>query len=249
MFELKNKVAIVTGSARGIGRSIALALAKQGANIVVADVINGNQTVDMVKKLKRKSFFVKTDTSDNNSIENMVNECIKKFKKVDILVNNAGIFRQGLSESFTEEEWDKLISINLKGYFLCSKAVGKYMLKRKKGCILNISSIAGLGGFAQSAAYCSSKGGVILLTKTLAAEWGKRGIRVNAICPGLIKTPMVTGLLANKQFMKSLSTKVPLTRVGAPKDIAYAVLYLVSDEASFTTGHALVVDGGWTCSL
>ncbi len=248
MLELKNKVAVVTGAARGIGQGIALKLARQGADIVVGDIINGEETVKLIKRLKRKAIYVKVDTSDEISVDNLINEAIKKFRRLDILVNNAGIYKAGNNEDFKEEDWDKTLDINLKGYFLCCKKAFSY-LKKSKGCIINISSIAGLMGFNQSAAYCASKAGIILLTKTLAGDWGEYGIRVNAVCPGLIRTAMTRDVLNNKKMKNSILSKLAVKKVGNPEDIANGVVFLASKEASYVTGHALVIDGGWTSNL
>lgn len=249
MFDLKNKVAIVTGAARGIGQAIALGLAEKGANIVVADIIDGSQTVKMVKKLKREAFFVKVDVCKKSEIENVINETIKSFKKIDILVNNAGIFVPGATEKLSEDDWEKTININLKGYFLFAQAAAKHMIKRKNGSIINMASIAGLGGYAQAAAYCVSKGGIILLTKSLAAEWGSYGIRVNAICPGVIETAMTKDMLQDQKTKQGMLAKIPLGRTGKPADIAGGAVYLASDASSYVTGQTLVIDGGWTCAL
>ncbi|MBU2639241.1 MAG: SDR family oxidoreductase [Nanoarchaeota archaeon] len=248
MFELKNKVAVVTGGARGIGQAIAISLAKQGCDVVVGDIINGENTVKKIKSLRRKSMFLMVDTSDGRSIKNMIKETVKSFKRIDILVNNAGIYRAGESENFSEEDWSKIIKVNLSGYFLCCKEAFPY-LKRSKGNIVNVASIAGLMGFSQSAAYCASKGGIIMLTKTLAGDWGQYGIRVNAVCPGIIRTAMTTGILSSKQAKRGMLMKLPIKRIGNPEDIANGVVYLVSKEASYVTGTTLVIDGGWTSML
>ena len=248
MFELKNKVALVTGSAKGIGQGIAIALAKQGCDVIVADIVDGSKTVSLVKNLRRKSMYIEVDTSDSVSIGDMIEEAIKKFKRIDIFVNNAGVYIPGVTEDYDKEFLDKTLDVNLRGYFLCAKAVFPY-LKKRKGTLVNISSIAGISGFSQSAAYCASKGGVVLLTKTLAGDWGQYGIRVNAVCPGIIKTAMTTGVLGNKQMKKGIMMKLPIKRVGMPKDIANGVVFLVSDEASYVTGQSLVIDGGWTSML
>ena len=247
MFSLKNKVAVVTGSARGIGQAIAIELARAGANVVVSDIIPGNSTVNKIKKLKRKSIFIKADVSKKQEVDNIVRETIKNFKKIDILVNNAGIFRTGPTETLSEEEWDKTININLKGYFLCAQAVLKHM--KKGGSIINISSVAGIGGYAQAAAYCSSKGGIRALTKSLAAEFGPLGIRVNSIHPGIIETAMTKDILADKGTKQGMLAKLPLKRTGRPIDIAYPVVFLASDAASYITGEELIVDGGWVSAL
>ncbi len=249
MFNLTGQIAIVTGSARGIGQSIAVELARQGADVVVADIIPGNATVNKIKALKRKSFFIKVDVSKKEEIENVVTETIKKFRKIDILVNNAGIFKQGPSETFKEEDWEKTIDVNLKGYFLFAQAAGRYMLKKKKGCIINVASVAGIRGYPQAAAYCASKGGINLLTKSLAADWSPLGVRVNSICPGIIETAMTKDILANKKVKQAMLMKIPLRRTGKPVDIAGGAVFLASDASSYITGQELVIDGGWTCTL
>lgn len=248
-FSLNNKIAIVTGSARGIGQSIAIELARAGANVVISDIISGTSTVSKIKKSKRKSFFIKTDVSKKQDIDNLIKETIRRFKKIDILVNNAGIFPTCPTDKLAEEEWDKTIQINLKGYLLCAQAAGRYMLKRKKGSIINVSSIAGQFGYATAAAYCASKGGIILLTKSLATEWGSRGIRVNSICPGIIETAMTKGLLSNKKTRLGMLARIPLKRTGKPIDIAGAAVFLASDASSYITGQEVVIDGGWTSGL
>jgi len=249
MFSLKDRVAIVTGAARGIGQAIAIELARAGANVVVSDIIPGNATVNKIKALKRKAIYVKTDVSKKQDIENLFNKTIKQFKKIDILVNNAGIFVPAPSETLKEEDWEKTIDINLKGYFLCAQAAANHMLKRKKGVIINVASVAGLEGYAQGAAYCASKGGIVNLTNALAAEWGGRGIRVNSICPGVIETAMTKGMLADKKTKQGMLMKIPLKRTGKSIDIAGAAVFLASDASSYITGTEIVVDGGWTCSL
>lgn len=249
MFSLTGKTAIVTGSARGIGQAIAIELARHGANVVITDIIPGNATVNKIKALKRKSFFIKADVSKKQEVENLINETLKQFKKIDILVNNAGIFQPSPTETLKEEDWEKTININLKGYFLCAQAASKYMLKRKKGVIINIASVAGLEGYAQGASYCASKGGIINLTNSLAAEWGPKGIRVNSICPGVIETAMTKGMLTNKKTKQGMLMKIPLKRTGKPIDIAGAAVFLASDDSSYITGTEIIIDGGWTCSL
>lgn len=247
LFDLTGKVAIVTGAARGIGQSIAVELARAGADVVVSDIILGDETVSQIKKLKRKAIYVKTDVSKKKEVENLINETIKNFKKIDILVNNAGIFRPGATETLSEEDWNKTIDINLKGYFLCSQAALKYM--RKGSSIINISSVAGICGYAQAAAYCASKGGIRLLTKSLAAEFGIRGIRVNSIHPGVIETAMTSDLLKDKKTKEGMLIKIPLKRTGKPIDIAGPAVFLASDASSYMTGSEIVADGGWICAL
>jgi NAD(P)-dependent dehydrogenase (short-subunit alcohol dehydrogenase family) len=249
MFDLKNKVAIVTGSARGIGQAIAIELARHGASVVVSDIIPGQGTVNKIKALKRNSVFIKADMSKKTDIDNLISQTIKKFKKIDILVNNAGIFQPSPTENLKEEDWERTININLRGYFECSQAALRYMLKQKQGTIINIASIAGLFGYSMAAAYCASKGGIVLLTKSLASEYGAKGIRVNAICPGIIETAMTKDILADKKQKQNMIAKLPLKRTGKPIDIAGGAVFLASEAASYITGHSLIIDGGWTCAL
>ncbi len=205
LFDLTGKIAIVTGAARGIGQSIAVELARKGANVVVSDIIPGNSTVNQIKKLKRKAIYIKADVSKKQEVENLINETLKQFKKIDILVNNAGIYIPGATLDLPEETWDKTIDINLKGYFLCSQAALKHM--KKGASIINISSVAGIEGSPAGAAYCASKGGIRLLTKALAAEFGAIGIRVNSIHPVLIDTPMTTGFTKDKKVLAGMMSK------------------------------------------
>lgn len=249
LFSLKGKIAIVTGAGRGLGKAIALGLASAGADIVVSDVIDTAETVAEVQKLGVKAIGVKTDVTNKKDIEDLVATAIKTFGKIDILVNNAGVVKQGPSEDISEKDWDFVISVNLKGEFTCSQEVGKQMIKQKSGSIINIASIAGILGSAQTAAYCASKAGIILMTKTLAVEWGKYGIRVNAICPGLFVTDMTKDFVKDPNFMQMIKTRVSLGRYGNPQELAGTAVYLASDAASYTTGHALVADGGWTAGL
>jgi len=247
MFSLAGKIAIVTGASRGIGQGIAVELARAGADVVVSDIIPGDKTVKKIKALKRKAIFVKTDVSKKKDVENLIKETIKNFKKIDILVNNAGIFIPEKTESLSEENWDKTININLKGYFLCSQAAIKYM--NSGASIINISSVAGISGYAQAAAYCASKGGITLLTKSLAAEFGSRGIRINSVHPGVIETAMTKGVLGDKTSRQGILSKIPLKRTGKPIDIAGPVAFLASDASSYITGAEIVVDGGWISAL
>ena len=247
LFDLTGKIAIVTGAARGIGQSIAVELARKGANVVVSDIIPGNSTVNQIKKLKRKAIYIKADVSKKQEVENLINETLKQFKKIDILVNNAGIYIPGATLDLPEETWDKTIDINLKGYFLCSQAALKHM--KKGASIINISSVAGIEGSPAGAAYCASKGGIRLLTKALAAEFGAIGIRVNSIHPGLIDTPMTTGFTKDKKVLTGMMSKFLIKRVGKPVDIAGPTVFLASDAAAYMTGSEIVVDGGWICSL
>jgi len=247
LFDLTGKVAIVTGAARGIGQGIAIELARAGANVVVSDIIPGESTVNQIKKLKRKSIYVKTDISNKKDVENLVAQTIKTFNKIDILVNNAGVYLPGNVSNMPEEAWDKTMNINVKGPFLCSQAALKYM--KKGASIINISSVAGIEGSAGGAAYCSSKGAIRLFTKALAAEVGGLGIRANSVHPGLIDTAMTKGISSDKKTVQGMMSKFLIKRVGKPVDIAGPVVFLASDASSYMTGSEIIVDGGWISAL
>ena len=249
LFDLAGKVAIVTGASRGLGKAMAIGLAKAGANVVVSDILDTTETVEEIKKLGKETIGIKTDVSNKAEVEAMVKQTVEKFGKIDILVNNAGIFRMSPAEGMKEEDWNKVIAVNLKGEFLCAQAVGKQMIKQKFGKIINISSVAALQAFSQTSAYNASKAGVILLTKTLAVEWGKYNIQVNAICPGVFKTAMTEGLLKDENFIQMIKNRVPLGRHGKPEELVGTVIYLASKASDYVTGHTLVIDGGWTSGL
>jgi len=245
--KLQNKTAIITGAGSGIGKQIALSLAKNNANVVIAEWSkkNGQAVEKQIIKQGGQGFFIKTDVSNASQIKQMVQNTIKKFKTIDILVNNAGIVKFSPLHKTTEEDWDKILSINLKGVFLCSKAVLPTMLEKKQGKIINISSIAGLVGFKNTGAYCASKGGIIALTREMALEYAPKKININCIAPGIIKTAMTKQMLANKKQKQILQNSTPYPRLGEPQDIAQAVLYLASQDSNFVNGTVLTVDGGW----
>jgi NAD(P)-dependent dehydrogenase (short-subunit alcohol dehydrogenase family) len=249
LFELKTKTAIVTGASRGLGQAMAIGLAKAGATVVAADLLDVSATVNDIKRLGRDSLGVKIDVTEPADIKKMVQQTVKKFGRIDILVNNAGIVRQAPVESMTEKDWDDVIKVNLKGEFRCAQEVGKQMIKQQTGRIINIASVAGLFGSAGTAAYCASKAGIILLTKTLAVEWAKYNINVNAICPGVFVTTMTDPFLKDPSFQQMMKTRVPLARPGVPDELVGTVIYLSSRASEYVTGHALVIDGGWTAGL
>lgn len=245
---LENKVAVVTGGGSGIGQAIAILFAKEGAKVVVAGrrLEALQSTAAEIEKLGQEALAVTADVSSFSSVQNLVQKTLEKFGRIDILVNNAGIYLPGDAVSTTEEDWDKVLAIDAKGAFLCSKAAIPSMIERGKGKIINTASIAGLFGFEGSLAYCAAKGAVVNLTKEMALDLGPKNINVNAIAPGIIETDMTQGFLQDENAKKGFLNKIPMGRIGKPLDIAYAALYLASDESDFITGEILVVDGGWT---
>ncbi len=240
---LENKVAVITGAGSGIGKETALLFAKEGAKVVVADVNEkaGEETVAEINK-NGEGFFVKLDVSNREQSKQMVKSTLEKYGRIDVLINNAGIIQDAFLSKMTEEQWDKVINVNLKGVFNCSQAVVEVMMNQGTGVIINTSSIVGLNGNVGQVNYAATKAGLIGMTKTLAKELGKKGIRVNAVAPGFIATPMTSNV--PEKILEMMKEKTPLRRLGEPKDVAYAYLYLASDEANFVNGAVLSVDGG-----
>lgn len=241
MFNLKNKVAIITGASGGLGNAMAKALSMQGAKIAILDLKDKN---NVTSKLKTKSKFYTLDVTNEEQIKKVISEIKKEFGSIDILINNAGVYYPTPINDTKLEDWDTLIKINLTGYFLMAKHCVPKM--KKNGKIINISSVAGHHAFAGSSAYNVSKGAVIQLTKTMATEYAPK-INVNAICPGIFNTPMTMGLL--KSMAPTIKNSVPLKRVGEPKELGGLAVYLSSDECSYMTGSIITIDGGWTCHL
>lgn len=243
MYE-NHKNAIVTGSARGIGRGIAEKLARSGLNVVVSDILEeaAQETASQLQALGVKSLAVRTDVSNLEDVEKLVKTTVDEWGSVDILVNNAGVTRDNLSVRMSEQDWDTVLRINLKGTFLCSQAAAKEMMKNRFGRIVNIASVIGLMGNAGQANYAASKGGVIALTKSMARELAKRNITVNAVAPGFILTEMTEKL--SDKVREEYVANIPLKRAGTPEDIAEAVHFLVSPAASYITGVVLNVSGG-----
>jgi 3-oxoacyl-[acyl-carrier protein] reductase len=242
--KLTGKVALVTGAAQGIGKAVALLLARHGADIVVSDINleKAEETAKEIESIGPKAMAIKVNVASLNDVERMVEAVLKKFGRIDILINNAGITRDKLILRMTEEDWDIVLNVNLKGTFNCTKAVVRHMAKQRSGKIVSIASVVGEMGNAGQVNYAASKAGVIGLTKTIAREFAKRGINVNAIAPGYIETPM-TEFLSDK-VKEELKRLIPMERLGKPEDVAEAVLFLVSEESNYITGQVLNVNGG-----
>lgn len=247
---LQGQVALVTGGGSGIGRATALAFSQEGIKVVVADISiqGGEQTVQMIKQDGGEAFFIRTDVSKADEVETLVRKSVETYGQLDYAFNNAGIEgEQATTADYPVSEWKRLISINLTGVWLCMKYEIPQMLKKGGGAIVNMSSILGTVGFANACAYVTAKHGVIGLTKTAALEYATQGIRVNAVCPAFIETPMLErgGLLSDPEIRAQLVSLHPLQRLGEPEEVAGAILWLCSEEASFVTGHAMLIDGGY----
>ncbi len=241
---LSGKIALVTGAAQGIGREIALALAIDGAEVAICDVNleAAQKTASDIEAKSRKSIALKANVAASAEVTSMVDQVVEKFGRIDILVNNAGITRDGLILRMKEEDWDLVLSINLKGAFNCSKAALKHMTKQRGGTIINIASIVGAMGNAGQANYVASKSGLIGLTKTIAREYANRGITANAVAPGFIDTAMTKALSENVRA--ELAKQIPMGKLGTPEDVANAVRFLASPWASYISGQVIHVNGG-----
>jgi 3-oxoacyl-[acyl-carrier protein] reductase len=241
---LAGKVALVTGAAQGIGRAIALLLAQNSADIVVSDINleKAEETAKEIEGTGQRAMAIKVDVAHSGEVERMVQTILERFGHIDILVNNAGIARDKLILRMTEEDWDAVLNVNLKGTFNCTKAVVRHMSKQRSGKIVSIASVVGEMGNVGQANYSASKAGVIGFTKTIAREFAQRGINVNAIAPGYVETPMTDAL--PEKAKEELRRLIPMDRLGRPEDVAEAVLFLVSETSSYITGQVLNVNGG-----
>jgi NAD(P)-dependent dehydrogenase (short-subunit alcohol dehydrogenase family) len=244
MSRLVAKVAIVTGAASGIGLGIAQLFIKEGAKVVFSDINkSGRVAADTAGK---NALFIECDISSAESVKNLVAKTLEVFGTIDILINNAGIVYQKPISETSDEDWNAVININLKGPFLLTREVLPIFEKHGKGKIVNISSIAGIIGYENLSAYCASKGGIIAMTRSLALEFAPKKINVNCICPGAIKTGMTKVIEDNEMVLKQTLMSIPAGRMGDPIDIANTALYLASDESDYVTGASIVVDGGWS---
>lgn len=240
--DLSDKVAIVTGSARGIGRAIALKLAEVGATVVVTDIAEAESVAEEIRAMNRQSSAILANVSLSSDVAKLVDTTVSNYERVDILVNNAGITRDQLVMRMSDEDWDKVLEVDLKSVFLCTRAVLRPMMKQRWGRIISISSIVGIMGNPGQANYAAAKAGIIGFTRTIAREVGSRGITANAIAPGFIDTKMTEQLEENQR--QELMNRIPLGYLGSPRDVAEAVAFLASKEARYITGQVLGVDGG-----
>lgn len=250
---LKDKVSLVTGASRGIGRAIALALTREGADVALnclASVELAEEVAREIKGLGRRAMVVQADVADKAGVDEMVKKVVDEFGKIDILVNNAGMSVVGASAELEESRWRRGIDVMLTGVFFCSQAAGKEMIKRRHGKIINIASVNGIGAFPERLCYGSAKAGVMQLTRVLGCEWARYNINVNAIAPGYIKTHLVEDLIEKgKLDEEMLSVRTPLGRLGECEEIADAVLFLASEESKYIVGQTIVVDGGWSAYM
>lgn len=247
LFEFQGKNALITGSAKGLGREIALALAHRGASLVLADIISPEETAADINRIGSRALSLKTDVSEESSVRNLVREAVTGCGRLDLLINNAGISQTRFepTELTPTEEWDRIMEVNLRGTYLCCQQVGRHMIEKGGGIIINIASTAGLIGIPRAAAYCASKAGVISLTKSLAIEWAKYNIRVNAVAPHYIETDLTRGLRDSEKVYEGIIRQIPLKRFSRPEEIVGTILLLGSNASSYITGTVITVDGGF----
>ena len=248
LFSLRDKVALVTGAGKGLGKSMALALSESGAHVVVVSrtLSDIEATAKEIQENGAKALPITLDVTKEEAVVRMVETILREFKTIDILVNNVGTFIGGPLLELSMDDWHKTLEINLTSTYLCSKLVGKHMVEKQKGKIINISSALGVFGARDSGAYCASKGGVIQLTKALAIEWAKYNINVNSIAPYSLETEKTSTLLEDEKVKKALISKIPLGRIGQPSDVSGTVVFLASKASDYITGQVLFVDGGFS---
>jgi len=246
--ELKNKTVIVTGGSKGIGKDIALSFARLGANVII---IGRNKealddTLSELNAIHSNNKAFQADVNHINQVRELTDRVVREYGTIDVLVNNAGVNIPKPALEVTEEDWDTILDTNLKASFFFSQAAAKYMVKQNKGKIINIASQMSFVGYIKRSAYCSSKGGVVQMTKALAVEWAKYHINVNAVAPTFVETDLTAKMFEDEEFLKDVKSRILLDGMPKPKDISGAVLYLASDLANFVTGETIKVDGGWT---
>jgi len=248
LFSLRDKVALVTGAGKGLGKSMALALSESGAHVIVVSrtLPDIEATAREIQENGAKALPIALDVTKEEDVVRMVETILREFKTIDILVNNVGTFIGGPFLEFSVDNWHKMLEINLTSTYLCSKVVGKHMVERKNGKIINISSALGIFGARDSGAYCASKGGVIQLTKALAIEWAKYNINVNSIAPYSLETEKTSTMLEDEKVKKALISKIPLSRIGQPSDVSGTVVFLASKASDYITGQIIFVDGGFS---
>jgi NAD(P)-dependent dehydrogenase (short-subunit alcohol dehydrogenase family) len=247
LFDLKGRTAVITGGSRGLGRGMALALAAAGVDVAVVSRTQADleAVAEEIKQLGRKGLGISADVSDEKQVEGMVEEVLGEFKKINILINSAGIVSIKPTIDYPLDEWQRVMDVNLRGTFLCCKHVGKVMLRQGEGKIINLSSVRGLQGRAKDPSYPASKGAVNMLTKSLALEWAKHNITVNAIAPTFIRTNISAPLLNDREWREWIVSRIPMGRTGEIWDLFGPMLFLVSRASDFVTGQILYVDGGW----
>ena len=246
--KLKDKIALVTGSSRGVGRSVALGFAKQGANVVVNYTSNenaANEVVEIIQSIGGKAIAVKADVAQKAEVENLVNSAIDTFGRLDILVNNAGFTRPAMMIKMTEDQWDQVVDIHLKGAFLCSQAAGLHMKEQKSGKIINVTSVAGIVGTVGQINYSAAKGGIISMTKSIARELARYNVCANVISLGIVATDMTEKIRSDEKLKEIYMNRILLKRFAEADDIAPAFVFLASDESNYITGQLLCVDGGY----